>query len=172
MRYSLRTLLIILTVLPAIAAFMYWKSYPQLSRAEQIQICTALLNDLLSNSELADSRDFYGTPGDTQFALMSYSESGCRWPLWFEPSVPGYKCHRFDENSVINQSDPRLLGFRLDTFSPLEKSEGLFNGQIIVTVTNAGGSGNGGVIGGCNVFYAAEQHKGRWLIEFRGALDP
>ncbi|HEY2414878.1 MAG TPA: hypothetical protein VGI40_21715 [Pirellulaceae bacterium] len=172
MRYSLRTLLIILAVLPAIAAFVYWRNYPQLSRAEQIQICNAVLNDLLNNPELTDSRDFYGTLGDKQFALVSYLESGCRWPSWFEPSFSGYKCHRFDENSVVNHSDPRMLGFRLDKFRPLEKIDGLFDGQIIVTITNAGGSGNGGVIGGCNFYFAAERRDGRWGIKFHGALDP
>jgi hypothetical protein len=172
MRFSLRTLLILLAASPPLAAIVYWKNKPQISRAEQIQICDAVLNDLLNNPDLQDSRDFYGTTGDKQVALVSYSRSDCNWPSFYRPAIPGYIVLRINDGAGRDDSKPRTLGFRLDKFNPWQKTTGIFDAPVCVTIMNAGGSSNGGVVGGCNVFYGLERNSGRWTVQYQGALDP
>jgi hypothetical protein len=172
MRFSLRTLLILLAVAPPLAAIVYWRNKPMFSRAEQIEICEAVVRGLLTNSKLKDSRDFYGTVGDKKVALVTYTRSDCIWPSFYRPKIPGYNFLRINDNAGVDPNGPRILGFRLDEFNPGQKTTGMFDAPVCVTIMNAGGSGNGGVIGACTVFYGLERDGGRWTVRYQGAFDP
>jgi len=65
-----------------------------------------------------------------------------------------------------------VLGIRIDKFDLTQRQRGLHNVPIVVTLFNAGGSSNGGVIGGCNVFYVPKRVGKRWKVECEGYLDP
>ncbi len=146
------------------------KKRAELRKSDEVQqLLQAIVEDVLTNPELKDTRAFYGTPEDKQFALVDGATVA--WPEWFEPSAPGYKIHR-DGSRRLCFFERRLLGISLHKFSLKEKKAGPENAPIEVVVSNAGGSANGAVIGGCTVSYAPRREGNRWVVEFHGAIDP
>ena len=138
-------------------------------------IFDALLEHVLSDSSLQSSREFYGTPGDRKFALVSDKGYGISWPDWYVPSVDNFESVQIGEGSAAEPERPRLLGIRLDKFNLDHKSEhfALIDGQIEVTIFNAGGSGGElPPIGGCSVYFDAKRTANKWAVEYKGALDP
>ncbi len=137
----------------------------------------AILLDVLTNHTFGHSREFYGTPGDKRFALVTGEDYGIPWPDSYAPSVDGYVVSRVLEGAEIDDNSPRLLGIRLDKFnleeSPTADEPQLLGGRIAVTLLNAGGSGGGATpIGGCTVYYDAKRDGDKWTIMCQGALDP
>jgi hypothetical protein len=132
---------------------------------------SAVLSDVLTNSEMEASRNFYGTPGDNVVALV-----GSNWPSGIKDMIAGWTVKPSD-NGVHLKTSNRVLGLRLDKFSKNSPDadsefEGFFNGPIQLTMFNAGGTANGAVIGGCNIWYAVQNVDGKWIAECRGLLDP
>ena len=111
----------------------------------------ALLADVLNNPRLKSTRDFYGTPGDKQFALVN--SEVWTWPKTFRPSVPGYRL------APVRRAGNRLLGIRIDQY------QGGENDTIKVTFVNAGGDANGAVIGGCTLRYTARPGDKGTVVE-------
>ena len=134
-------------------------------------ILQAVLSDLLTSKDIADSRKFYGTEADRTILLSNTGH--CEWPEGFRPDLHGY-------NLVTSRPGPfaprskrnRVLGVRLDRFEPDAKPMGPFNTSIVVCLFNAGGSANGAVIGGCFVFYVPKRVDNKWVVEFTGLEDP
>ena len=134
-------------------------------------ILQAVLSDLLTSKDIADSRKFYGTEADRTILLSNTGH--WEWPEGFRPDLHGY-------NLVTSRPGPfaprskrnRVLGVRLDRFEPDAKPMGPFNTSIVVCLFNAGGSANGEVIGGCFVFYVPKRVDNKWVVEFTGLEDP
>ena len=136
-------------------------------------IYDALIHDILTNPELESARDFYGTPGDHRFALVQMEDYGVPWHPSYKPSVNGFELSRAIGHTLDEQQKPRLLGIRLDKFRLDQKPDVLLDGQIQVTLLNAGGDGGESIhIGGCMVYYDVKQDGTEWKVEFRGWRDP
>lgn len=140
-------------------------------------IFDALLVHVLTDPVLEHFREFYGTPQDRRFAIVSNGSYGIPWPAWYIPSVDNFESVRVLEGSTAEAGQPRLVGIRLDKFNLDDKPEAdhlvLPDGQIEITILNAGGSGDGlQTIGGCSVYYDAKRSDGKWTVKFKGAFDP
>src|SRR5262245_57231547 len=144
---------------------------PGAGRSDRERILDAVLRDLLNNPGLKDARDFFGTPGDREIALVSNTEHGLCWPAHYCPSVPGWKARPVIEGRRP-QEERRLLGVRLDKFDLGGQDESPFDAPVKVTILNAGGYGNGAVIGGCCVSYAPKRQGAGWTVVCRGVFDP
>jgi hypothetical protein len=112
-----------------------------------------LVADILKNPRLKTTREFYGSPDDARFALVS--SAALTWPKEFRADVPGYRLVSADGTGK------RLLGIRVDK---MEYPDPDAKGVITVTLVNAGGNANGAVVGGCTLRYAATLGKG-WVVE-------
>jgi hypothetical protein len=66
----------------------------------------------------------------------------------------------------------RLVGIGLEKFEPAKTKGGQDQALIKVTVSNAGGSLNGAVIGACYLTYIARRQGDRWVIECTSNFDP
>jgi hypothetical protein len=142
-------------------------------RSDKELILDAVLHDILSNPNLKNTREFYGTPGEKQVALVTNRGYGVPWPADYRPVIAGWTVSRVEEGDKRDADKPRLLGIRIDKYSQDHKERvDLFNAPIAVTVLNAGGHKNGAVIGGCSVNYSPKQVSGKWVVEFEGLLDP
>lgn len=141
-------------------------------------ILQAVVSDILSNPQLADTRKFYGTEADKTFTLLNSEKLA--WPKGFKPkNTHGYKLVRVRLDPFKDQR--RVLGIRLDKFDLTEKPTP-FSGPIKVSLFNGGGSAFGLVIDssvyyapqriGSSVYYAPKRIGKRWTVEFLGLLDP
>ena len=147
------------------------------ANADRRAIFDALLAHVLMEPKLKDSRESYGTPGDRRFGLVSNSDYGVPWPDWYIPSVENFQSTRVSEGVPIDESQPRLLGVRLDKFNlddeVAEDDFRMLEGQIQITLLNAGGTGGGPIqMGGCIIYYDAQRHGDRWTVRCNGLLDP
>jgi hypothetical protein len=132
------------------------------------QILQAIVSDVLTNSRLEDARADYGTPKDKTFALVDGEELG--WPEEFEPRAIGYRRREARADSFGN----RILGIYLSKFDLKQKKIGRMDTPIEVRLWNAGGTANGGVHGGCAVYYVPKRVGKRWtvqLVEIVGLVD-
>lgn len=134
------------------------------------EILQATVNAVLTDPVLKRSREFYGTPGDTKFALVHGREFA--WPKWFNPSVTGFEVDRSLSTTKCTAFKPRLLGIRLDKFDLTQKNVGHFDAPIEVVIFNAGGSANGAVIGGNRLYYAPKKEGKKWVVVLVGGNDP
>jgi hypothetical protein len=146
---------------------------PAPARSPQVeQLLHALVKDVLTNRDLHDTREFYGTPGRKEFTL---EDGDVGWPDWFQPKVAGFRYLPRDRVKT-NGWAKRMLGIRLDGFDLKKKAAASdlvgLSAPIQVVISNVGGSANGAVIGGCFVSYSVKQDGKRWVVEFHGAFDP
>jgi hypothetical protein len=132
------------------------------------EILQAVITDVLTNPDLKGAREFYGTRKDRTLALVDTDKLG--WPEGFKPKTAGYRLVEVRHDPFVNQN--RILGIRLDRFDLGQKKAELFNTPIQVCLFNAGGSANGGVIGGCLVYYAPNRAGKRWTVECTGWVNP
>ena len=65
-----------------------------------------------------------------------------------------------------------MLGIRLDKFDLKKKKSHPLGGPIEICLFNAGGNANGGVIGGCSIYYWPRRDGQRWTVDFLGERDP
>jgi hypothetical protein len=141
------------------------------------EIFDAILNHALTDPDLESFRHPYGTPGDRKFALVSNDSYGVPWPNWYVPTVNNFRSVRVLEGAAQDYSQPRLLGIRLDKFDLSDRPKTdpirIPDGQIVITVMNAGGAGGKKYsIGGCSVYYDTKRTDDKWAIEYQGAEDP
>lgn len=131
-------------------------------------ILQAVLKDVLTNPDLKGTHEFYGTAADGTVVLSDGGEVG--WPAGFRPETPGYRLVPAARDPFVRQR--RVLGVRLDRFDLAKKPGGLFDTPIEVCVLNVGGSADGGVIGGCSVYYVPKRVGKGWTVELQGIHDP
>lgn len=141
-------------------------------------VLDAILADVLNNSHLKSTRDFYGTTGDGKIALVHNPHYGVIWPEWYRPSIPGFAVTRISELNRQGTDALKLVGVRIDKFkldSTISNGSrpvlGIDDVPISVTILNAGGTKNGHVIGGCSVFYKPIRSGEKWTVKFCGLSD-
>ena len=135
-------------------------------------ILDAVVRDILVNPAHKSSRDFYGTPENSDLALVSNDNYGVPWPTAYRPDISGYKFSRIAEGRQSGSRRRRLLGLRIDKFNLEQKTGDIFDYPIEVTILNAGGDPDGVIhIGGCTVYYMPRATNGTWTVEYRGAFD-
>jgi hypothetical protein len=143
------------------------------ARTDKELILDAILEDLVLAPEYEKTGHGYGTPGDKQFALVSNDSCGVAWPRDYQPSIPGYAVRRFKEGIDERDSNTnRLLGIRIDKFDLNQKEHGMLDAPIVVTIMNVGGCKNGGILGGCFIYYVPERVGDKWTVACVGSLDP
>jgi hypothetical protein len=134
-------------------------------------ILQAVLTDLLTNKDIAHSREFYGT--DANKTVLLSNTGNWEWPEGFRPDLHGYKLVTSRPGPFAPKAKRnRVLGVRLDRFEPDAKANGLFDAPIQICLFNAGGTANGAVIGGCSIYYVPKRVGKKWVVEFVGLLDP
>jgi hypothetical protein len=131
------------------------------------EVLQAVVTDLLTNKDLKDTREFYGTAKDRTLSLV---DGKLGWPKEFAPLTHGYKLVEVHHDPFVNPR--RILGIRIHKFELKQKKDKDSDGPIEVCLFNAGGSANGGVIGGCLVYYVPKRVGTRWTVECVGILDP
>lgn len=135
-------------------------------------ILNAVARDILMNPAHQSSRDFYGTPGNRELALVSYNNYGVPWPRTYRPNISGYRFSRIADGEPSGYRRPRLLGLRIDKFNLDQKTGQMFDFPIEVTILNAGGNPDGvSHVGGCSVYYMPRATNGTWTAEYRGSVD-
>jgi hypothetical protein len=141
---------------------------PRLASSDDVrEVLQAILDDLLTDKGMKDTRDFYGTPKAQTFTLVDGDTVG--WPRHFNPEVRGWK--RVSVRLDPFEDQPRVLGIRIDRFSLKPKKEGM-SYPIAVCFFNAGGSANGAANGGWFVYYEAKRVGKRWTVEQLGLFAP
>jgi hypothetical protein len=144
---------------------------PPLTDADINRVLQQCVQHVLLDQDLQHSREFYGTVGSTEVILEKNSPVGLRWPSGFEPEVKGWSI-RFNETVEVHYDKNRLLGIPLDKLDVESPYDGIFNGNIALTLSNAGGSKNGMVIGGCRVFFRIQREGETYVAKYAGHLDP
>lgn len=143
-----------------------------LSESDRNTILDAVLRNVLTDPSLEDVRGFYGTPGDSEFALVSNPERP-GWPDSYVPAVDCYESQRIIEGAKVEPRSPPRLGIRLDKFNLREKSS-VFVHPIEIVVFNAGGTGDDHSIinGGCGIHYDVARDGVSWTVTQAGCSDP
>jgi hypothetical protein len=127
-------------------------------------ILQAVIQNALTDKEVSDLHDFYGTKGDKQFDLDCNAHQFL-WPKNFRPVVPGYSMYKLDPG-ICQGFRNRVMGFRIDGFSWDPTKPAPKEVHIDLAIHNVGGTGNGGVIGGCHVQYVAERKGNHWVVHW------
>lgn len=138
-----------------------------------VQIRDALQQSVahaLTSPNLADTRDFYGTHGDSEVILVN--DGPIKWPDDLKPEVAGFRLRFASQFEPDGQCKDRILGIRLDKLDLLAPSDGFMDGNITLSLINAGGTRNGAVIGGCSVYYVVQIREGTIVARAGWALDP
>ncbi len=145
---------------------------------EQKTILDAVLEYVLTDPDLKDTREFYGNPRGHTFTLVDNSISGVAWPQWFRPSLRGFTYIEADDIPT-DPNSARLLGIQLDKFSMPDGEENtrdersFFDGDIQVTLSNAGGDGGGSIhTGGCIGYFDVVRDEFGWTVKCNGWIDP
>jgi hypothetical protein len=132
----------------------------QLERNDFMEsVLPELLADVLKNPRLKSTTDFYGTPGDTRFALVD--SEVWTWPEKLQPAIAGRQL------VPVSSEGKRLLGIRVDQYQPAENEKPHL---ITVILVNAGGTTNGEVFGGCTLRYTARRGENGWVVELSEPL--
>jgi hypothetical protein len=126
---------------------------------ETQQILQAIIKDVLTNPKLQDARPFYGTAKDKTFALVDTGNLG--WSKDFKPATHGFKLVRVDPFDHPR----RVLGIRIDKFDLQQKENDFMDTPIEICLFNAGGWANGGVMGGCTLYYIPKRVGMDWKVE-------
>jgi hypothetical protein len=129
------------------------------------ELLQAIITDVLTNPDFKHMREFYGTAKDKTFTLVD-TEVG--WPKKLCPETHGYKLVEVPQDPFVNPR--RILGIRLNKFDLKQKKADLGDAPIEISLINAGGSANGAVIGGCQVYYEPKRVNIRWTVECVGVF--
>ena len=129
------------------------------------------LRHVLTDSDLAVSREFYGTPGGKDVGLVN--DGSIPWPDGLDLRANGYQL-RFagQRRANKNQESDRVLGIFLSGLDVRGPANGFLDGNITLFLSNVGGTRNGGVIGGCQVYYAVDRIDGVINTTYVWAFDP
>jgi hypothetical protein len=132
---------------------------------DAVQNC---LQHVLTDPDLADSREFYGTPGALDVVLVN---DDIAWPDGLDLKIEGLRL-RFGAQSNSNPEGDRILGVFLGKLDVRGPATGFFDQNIILTLGNVGGARNGGVIGGCLVSYTVDKVGDVVQVRYAGWRDP
>jgi hypothetical protein len=105
-----------------------------------------IVADILKNPRLKSTREFYGSAGDNRFALIN--SPAWTWPKELKLDTPGYKV------MAPGKTGNRLLGIRVERA----------NDEITVSLVNAGGTGNGAVVGSGMIRYTTHETEKGWTV--------
>lgn len=134
-----------------------------------------LMTVVLNNESLKSTIKSYGP--DTIDHVVLNSTGAIPWPEKFESKSEGIKyIHlRTDRNARIyskklHKSGRESLCLRIDKFNLKAKKEktNIFDGPIIVVISNLGGNN----IGGCIASFSAQFIDHKWKVDFKSAFDP
>jgi hypothetical protein len=129
----------------------------EIRRGTLVSLLPVVVADVLSNPRLKSTREFYGTPGDTRFALLN--GDAWTWPADAKIDIANH------QRTAPQREGKRLLGIRIDQYDSGK-------GTLQVTIRNAGGSDNGAVVGGCTIRYTARSTEKGWTVELAESTEP
>ena len=125
---------------------------------------------VLTSPELADSRDFYGTHGDSEVILVN--DGPINWPDNLNPEITGFRLRFASQFEPDGHCSNRRLGIRLEKLDLLAPSDGFMDGNIELSLINAGGTRNGAVIGGCIFCYVVQKRDDAVVANAACWFDP
>ncbi|WP_425615731.1 hypothetical protein NA78x_005662 [Anatilimnocola sp. NA78] len=139
--------------------------------SDEYLIADATLRCILTSAETSSAVKFYGTSEANELCLQS---GEALWPSPAFPATTGYKVHLGRVPLADDGTNQfRVLGLRLEELSIETKSESLIPTAVVrVAIFNAGGSSNGGVIGGCNASLKVNKSDAGWTAEVVELFDP
>lgn len=123
------------------------------------KILQGIVTSVLTDARFKCSLDFYGTAKDKTFALHDGTDIG--WPKDFKPQTHGFKLVKPKVDPFVDSN--RVVGIRLDRFD-VGNNDG--TEKIKICLSNAGGTANGPVIGGCSVTYEPIREGKHWKVRF------
>jgi hypothetical protein len=126
------------------------------------KLLQAVVTRILTDANLKDPRDHYGTPGDKKFVLTP--GDALVWPKRFRPDTPGFQLHVV-EPTECPSFRPKVLGMRLEGYGRFAKNPKGWEIWMEVEIFNAGGTSNGVPIRSCPVFCQAKRDGDRWVVE-------
>jgi hypothetical protein len=139
------------------------------STDEVKEVLQAVITHVLTDPDLKDMRNEYGTEADKTLTFDNLYKLG--WPKDFKPNTHGYKVVEVRRDPFTNRVEGRrVLGIRLDKCELKEgkaRPSGL-EGPIEICLFNAGGLANGDEAGGCSVIYDLKRVGKRWTVECLG----
>ncbi|WP_145218410.1 hypothetical protein [Gimesia alba] len=142
---------------------------PPLTAMEINGILQQCLEQILTSADFKRQREFYGTPGSKDVQLVNSSKTP--WPANFHPKVKGYDL-RFAKSNSVDLDGNRILGIRLDKLDVVAPNAGLFDGNIVLALSNVGGTKNGAVNGGCFLNFTVHRQGDNYVAAFSSSFDP
>ncbi len=139
---------------------------PPLTEQDIHSVLQQCIHFVLTDPELKDSREFYGTAGRRDVVLVG------DWPAGFKPRVPGLVLRFAVSDTRADAATDRVLGIRLSKLDVRAPSEGIIDGNVTLTLTNVGGLRNGAVVGGCFVNFVVRREGEQVVAHYSGLLDP
>ena len=143
---------------------------PPPSPEQLLDAIDQVVHDVLTNSQLKDNREFYGTPNSRRVVLVN--DSALSWPDDYEPKVDGFDVEFSPENRYRQPDQDRILGIRLHKVDLRKQSTWFLDGDIAIILLNAGGDRNGIVEGGCIIYYTVDRQGDTVTARFTGLMDP
>jgi hypothetical protein len=143
---------------------------PPLTDAQILSLVQQCIDHVLTDPDLGEVRDSYGTPGDRTAILVSQEKPA--WPEGLRLEAGGIQLDISPPRDVDPVNEDRRLGIWLSKLDVVAPTLGFFDGNIILTLANAGGGRNGDVIGGCFVFYVIRLRDGAPMAVCVGRQDP
>jgi len=144
--------------------------------SDREEVLRAVIQDVLTNNDLKEPREFYGTSGDRRLALVSISDYGVPWPTNFHAALDGYDVVLIQEQErKTDRTEPHLLGIRIEVFDlskRVDRSKRLASVPVQIAILNAGGQGDRPVTGACSVYYSAMKEGEKWIVRYEGSDDP
>jgi|GEM_PF-7080235 len=141
-----------------------------LHAAQILEAVQQSLRHALTSPELANTREFYGPPGDPTVVLVD--DGDVSWPAGLRLQLDGFRLKFGPANNVPSDQD-HVLGIhlsKLDVAGPPRRI--IWDGNIQLTMSNVGGGRNGMVIGSSMIWYVVTPVDGWVEVSFGGSLDP
>jgi hypothetical protein len=136
-------------------------------RSDRDVVLNKVIADVLENPQLEDERVQYSSKASRSVGLVDNKTFQLLWPKDFRPSLQGYSFCTVEEGGKRDKNSPALLGIRLDKLDLTELNIHPFNGNVEVSVLNAGGQKGieNFVLGGTRIYYLAKHTDGGWSVE-------
>lgn len=144
---------------------------PPLTDAQMRDALRQCVRHALTDPELQSTRDFYGTSGNQDIALVDGPE--VTWPRGLRPSAAGFRFRLNSAKTSAGEESDRMLGIRLLKLDVRAPSAGFFmDGNVALVLTNVGGARNGDAVGGCVVCYIIQREGSTVIARCSGWFDP
>jgi hypothetical protein len=165
---------------PNIGSPIHWVTVNADAASRDTNILDAIIRDVLTNQELASTREFYGGVGTRTVRHAGF-------PPGYQPRLPGYYFEPLPSSNLgsglkltlnfsgiwIDQPPPKEAK---DNFRKLRPSYPAERGALLSFYNSGGPTTNGNLLtttmGGCMIGYEIRQITNGWKVGLLGYWDP